>query len=321
MKLLITGGAGFIGSNFVMYLQDKYRDYDITVLDLFTYAANPRNLDGFKGKIIRQDICAPIEPAKYDAVINFAAETHIDNSIQDASPFIKTNYRGVYNLLEYVRVNKIPKFIQMSTDEVYGDCVEETRFVVKDGVDCWINKMPHPSDEGDILKPSSPYSASKASGEMLCMAYKRTYNTPIIVIRPTNNYGKNQHPEKFIPMLISNALLDLSIPIYGTGTQSRDWLFVGDNCKAIDTILHKGKVGETYNVGAGNEQTNLEVAFKILALMGKSPNLIKYVADRPGHDVKYSVKTDKIQSLGWKPTKNFKDGLMETIEYYEKQNS
>lgn len=311
MRLFITGGAGFIGSNFIRYILNKYPDYEVINFDKLTYAGNLENLRDVENspryKFVRGDICdktAVLEAVGgCDAIVNFAAETHVDRSIMDDNDFIKTDILGVKNLLEAVRESSIKKMVQISTDEVYGD--------IPAGVF---------SKESDGLRPSSPYSASKAGGELLCAAYRRTYGAPVIITRSTNNYGAYQYPEKIIPLFITNLLEGKKVPVYGDGAQVRDWIYVEDNCEALDLILHKGELGEIYNIGANNEPeiTNLILTEGIIFACGKDGSSIEYVKDRPGHDRRYAVDTAKIRALGWRPETSLEDGLTKTIEWYKK---
>ena len=304
MKILITGGVGFIGCNFVRYMLKKYPDEEIIVLDKLTYAGRLENLQDIMDKItfIKGDICnrEDIENVgDCDVIFNFAAETHVDRSIIDAGIFVKTDVLGTYNLLEYTRRHDVEKYIQISTDEVYGS-IKEGSF-----------------KEEDILDPSSPYSASKAGADLLVKAYFRTYGFPVLITRSSNNFGPHQYPEKLIPVLILNALHDKPLPIYGEGKNVRDWIYVLDNCEAIDLVFQKGKIGEVYNIGAGNEKTNIEIANSILKELNKPKSLIRFVKDRPGHDFRYSLKCEKIKKLGWMPRCNFEEALKETIEWYK----
>ncbi|MDI6903116.1 MAG: dTDP-glucose 4,6-dehydratase [Methanocellales archaeon] len=303
MKILITGGAGFIGSNFVRYMLENH-DYEIVVLDKLTYAGRMENLQDVMDRItfIEGDICnrEDVEKAgNCDVIFNFAAETHVDRSIIDAGIFVKTDVVGTYNLLEYARRYDVERYIQISTDEVYGS-IEKGSF-----------------KEDDILDPSSPYSASKAGADLLTVAYYKTYGLPILITRSSNNFGPCQHPEKLIPILILNALQDKPLPIYGDGLNVRDWIYVLDNCEAIDLVFREGKIGEIYNIGAGNERTNIEVANIILKELHKPNSLIKLVKDRPGHDKRYSLNCEKIKKLGWKPKYQFENALRETIAWYK----
>lgn len=303
---MITGGAGFIGSNFVHYVHQKYPNYHIIVLDKLTYAGNLNNLKDVTDdiKFVRGDICDEKLVGKImkdiDVIINFAAETHVDRSIVDAAIFMRTNVLGTHTLLEVARKVEVKKFVQISTDEVYGS-VREDYF-----------------KENDPLRPSSPYAASKAGADLLVHSYFVTYDLPTIITRSTNNFGPYQHPEKLIPKLAINAQQNKPLPIYGSGKNVRDWLYVTDHCEAIDLVLQKGKFGEIYNIGAGSEKTNIEIAYLILERLHKSKKLIKFVKDRPGHDYRYSLNCEKIKTLGWRPKHNFEDALEETIKWYTK---
>lgn len=305
MQILITGGAGFIGSNFVHYILRKYKNHKIIVLDKLTYCGRKENLENVidKIKFVKGDICDKelVESIvkECDCIINFAAETHVDRSIIDSGSFIRTDVFGVYNLLEAARKFNTKKFIHISTDEVYGP-IERNSF-----------------KESDRLNPRNPYAASKAAGDMLVMSYQKTYNIPAIITRSSNNYGFYHHPEKFIPKAIIYAMLNRKIPLYGSGRNVRDWLFVEDNCEAVDLILRKGKIGEIYNIGGKQEFHNIDVVNFILEILGKGSNLIEFVKDRPGHDFRYSLDINKIKKLGWKPRTKFKEGLRKTIEWYE----
>lgn len=311
MKIIVTGGAGFIGSNFIKYIFKQHPDYEILNIDKLTYAGNPENLrdvENHPGYVfIKEDICNRNilqEVIKgYDVIINFAAESHVDRSIAEPEVFLKTDVLGTFNLLEAGRINKIKKYIQISTDEVYGS-ISEGSF-----------------DEEIQLNPSNPYSASKASADLIVLSYRKTYGLPVNIIRSTNNYGPNQYPEKFIPLFITNAIGEKPLPLYGDGFYVRDWLFVEDNCRAIDTVLHNGKDGEVYNVSGGNEKQNVYVAKKILEILGKPESLINFVKDRPGHDRRYSIMCEKVRKLGWNPVYSFEDGLNSTVEWYKKNET
>ncbi len=304
MRLLITGGAGFIGSNFVRYVLKNYPDYEVVVLDKLTYAGRIENLQDILNDIgfIKGDICNEenVRGAMkdVDAVINFAAESHVDRSIKTPKPFIRTDIFGTFQLLEACRKYDVERFVQISTDEVYGSIATGS------------------FRETDPLDPSSPYSASKAGADLLCIAYFKTYGLPVLITRSSNNYGPYQYPEKLIPVLIINALNNESLPIYGDGTNIRDWIYVEDNCRAIDLVLHKGKVGEIYNIAANDEWKNIDVARLILNVLNKPKDLIQFVEDRPGHDYRYSLDTTKIRQLGWKPEVKFEDGIRRTVEWY-----
>ncbi|MCM8777061.1 MAG: dTDP-glucose 4,6-dehydratase [Candidatus Omnitrophica bacterium] len=307
MKVVVTGGAGFIGSHFIKYLLKRYPDYKVLNIDKLTYAGNLENLKEVEKnpnyKFLKADICDNvIEDAVdgCDVIINFAAESHVDRSIQEPETFLKTDVMGTFNLLEISRKKGVQRYIQISTDEVYGSADKDYAF-----------------SEESPLNPSSPYSASKASADLLVLSYYKTYKTPVIIIRSTNNYGPNQYPEKFIPLFITNAIEDKPLPLYGDGKNVRDWLFVLDNCRAIDTILHKGEIGIIYNVAGGQEKENIFIARKILEYLDKPESLIKFVPDRPGHDRRYSISCERIKDLGWKPEVSFEEGLRITVEWYK----
>ncbi|MBC8501463.1 MAG: dTDP-glucose 4,6-dehydratase [Nanoarchaeota archaeon] len=308
MRILVTGGCGFIGSNFIRHMLRKYPDYEIINLDKLTYAGNPDNLRDVENnknyEFIRGDICDSKIVGKIvlkvDAIINFAAESHVDNSIRSSREFIQTNVLGTLNLLEFARVNKIKKFLQISTDEVYGS-IDKGSF-----------------SEDSLVKPSSPYSASKASAELLVMSYVVTHRFPAIISRSSNNYGPCQYPEKIIPLFITNLLEGKKIPLYGDGKNVRDWIHVQDNCEAIDFIFHNGKIGEIYNIGGGTEKENIEVAKFLLGEFDKSESFIEFVEDRKGHDRRYALNCEKLRKLGWKPKVNFDKGLKETVKWYVK---
>lgn len=306
MRLVVTGGAGFIGSNFVRFMLRRYDDLEVVNLDKLTYAGNLENLrdveDDARYTFVKGDICdaavvrAALQGA--DAVVNFAAETHVDRSISGPQDFISTDVLGTHTLLEAVRELAIARYVQISTDEVYGS-TETGSF----------------TEESD-LAPSSPYSASKAGADLLVLAYHRTYGAPVLITRSSNNYGPWQYPEKIIPLFITNAIDDQALPVYGDGLNVRDWLYVDDNCAGIDAVLRKGVEGEVYNVGGGNEVKNLALTRQILELLGKSPELIRFVADRPGHDRRYSIDCGKLQALGWRPATPFETGLEGTVSWY-----
>ncbi|KGG79802.1 spore coat protein [Caloranaerobacter azorensis H53214] len=309
-KILVTGGAGFIGSNFIRYMLNKYEDYKIINLDLLTYAGNLENLkdveDNPNYEFIKGDIAdrglvnALFEKYNFDYVINFAAESHVDRSIEDPGIFVKTNIMGTQVLLDAAKKYGVEKYLQVSTDEVYGALGPTGMFT---------EKTP--------LAPNSPYSASKASADLLVRAYYKTFGLPVNITRCSNNYGPYQFPEKLIPLMIANALEDKNLPVYGDGLQVRDWLHVKDHCSAIDTVLHKGKIGEVYNVGGNNEKKNIEIVKLILEKLGKPESLIKYVKDRPGHDRRYAIDNTKITTeLGWEPSYTFEQGMEETIQWY-----
>ncbi|MGZ7119379.1 MAG: dTDP-glucose 4,6-dehydratase [Methanobacterium sp.] len=308
VKILVTGGAGFIGSNFVRYMLQKYDDYEITNLDALTYCGNLENLRGIEdnsnytfinGDITDKELIFKIT-SDMDYIINFAAETHVDRSIEDPEIFIKSNVLGTQVLLEAAKKYNIKKYLQISTDEVYGSLGETGYF-----------------SEDTPLAPNSPYSASKASADLMVRAYNQTFNLPVNITRCSNNYGPYQFPEKLIPLMISNAMEDKPLPVYGDGKNVRDWLHVHDHCSAIDVVLHNGKVGEIYNIGGNNEKTNIQIVKLILKNLGKDESLIKYVKDRPGHDRRYAIDSTKIQEeLKWKPEYTFENGLSETIKWY-----
>ena len=312
-KILVTGGAGFIGGNFVHYMVDKYPNYMIVNLDALTYAGNLETCQPVEGKpnykFVKGDIADRefifdlFEKEKFDIVVNFAAESHVDRSVTDPEIFIKTNVLGTQVLMDASRAYGVERYHQVSTDEVYGD-------LPLDRPDLFFT-------EETPLHTSSPYSASKASADLLVFAYHRTFGLPITISRCSNNYGPYHFPEKLIPLMISRALNDEQLPVYGNGENVRDWLHVYDHCAAIDLILHKGKVGEVYNVGGHNERTNLEVVKTILKALNKPESLITYVKDRPGHDLRYAIDPQKLENeLGWKPTYNFDTGIQQTIEWY-----
>jgi len=311
MKLLVTGGAGFIGSSFVRFVLRTQPDVEIINYDLLTYAGNLRNLDEVASDpryvFVRGDIADPksvravFENHKVDAVVNFAAETHVDRSIEDSTPFVRSNVAGTQCLLDNARHFRISKFVQISTDEVYGSLGPEGAF-----------------REDTPLDPSSPYSASKAGADMLVMSYFRTHKFPIVITRCTNNYGPFQFPEKLIPVLISNAMNDRSLPIYGDGLNVREWIYADEHSRAVWLALTRGREGEVYNIGSGQEKTNLEVVRAVLKLLGKPESLITYVKDRPGHDRRYAIDCSKIRKeWGWQSEVEFSDGIGRTIEWYK----
>ncbi|HDP70189.1 MAG TPA: dTDP-glucose 4,6-dehydratase [Actinobacteria bacterium] len=307
LRLLITGGAGFIGSNFIRYMLKVHPNYKIINLDKLTYAGNLDNLKDIEKNpnysFIKGDICDTslvLKLAKeVDVVINFAAESHVDRSIESPDEFISTNIFGTNNLLKSAFDAKIKRFIQISTDETYGS-IESGSF-----------------KETDSLFPNSPYSASKASGDLIARSYWKTYGFPVIVTRSTNNFGPYQYPEKLIPLFVTNVLENKKVPLYGDGLNVRDWLYVKDNCEAIDLILHKGKEGEIYNIGAKNELSNIEITKMVLDVLGKDENFIEHVTDRPGHDRRYSVDILKIKKLGWNPQHDFDEALKLTVNWYK----
>jgi dTDP-glucose 4,6-dehydratase len=307
-KIVVTGGAGFIGSNFVRMLLRRRGAMKVIVLDKLTYAGNLENLAGLEKdrrlKFVRGDICnakllADILPGA-DIIYNFAAETHVDRSILEAGSFVRTDVVGTYTLLQKTLEYKVPRFLQVSTDEVYGSLLKGS------------------FRESDPIMPNSPYSASKAGADMLVRAFHKTYGLPALITRSSNNYGPNQHPEKFIPLFTTNAIEGKPLPIYGDGKNVRDWIYVDDNCRAIELVGRKGKIGEVYNIGAGDEKTNIYIARKIVELTGADPSLLTLVSDRPGHDRRYSVATRKIKALGWRKKTEFDAGLKKTVNWYRR---
>jgi dTDP-glucose 4,6-dehydratase len=306
MKLLVTGGAGFIGSNFVRYVLGRYPESRVTVLDKLTYAGNLDNLrdvsDDPRFQFVRGDIAdaEAIDPlvARAEAVVNFAAETHVDRSIIDAGAFLETDVRGTWVLLEAVRRHATPRLVQVSTDEVYGE--------VSTGS----------SVEGDPLAPRSPYSASKAGGDLMIGAYRATYGLPVLITRGSNTIGPYQYPEKVVPVFVTNAIDDQPLPVYGDGGALRDYIHVADHCSAIDTVLRRGQDGEIYNVGAGNQVDTVVLARAILGRLGKPDSLIQFVPDRPGHDRRYSLDCTKLRALGWQPQHTFESALAATVDWY-----
>ncbi len=308
MKVFVTGGAGFIGSNFIRHLLSLNNGYKVVAYDKLTYAGNLANLGAIAADpncaFVRGDICDAANVHEHmrgcDAVVHFAAESHVDRSIFEPGPAIKTNITGTFVLLNVARELNIERFVHISTDEVYGD-------IIPGGC----------STEDDALRPSSPYSASKASADLLVLSYVRTYHVPAVITRASNNYGPYQFPEKFLPLMICNAMEDRFLPIYGDGMQERDWLHVQDHCRAIEKVLCGGRIGEIYNVGGGNVKTNIEVAHLILQLLGKSESLLQRVSDRPGHDRRYALDSSKIsRELGWQAQTDLNAGVRSTIEWY-----
>ena len=313
MKINVTGGAGFIGSNFVIHMVKKYPEHEIVNLDLLTYAGNLENLksveDAPNYRFVKGDIADRkfvfdlFEKERPDVIVNFAAESHVDRSIKDPESFVRTNVLGTTTLLDACKEYGIKRFHQVSTDEVYGD-------LPLDRLDLFFT-------EETPLHTSSPYSSSKASADLFVMAYHRTFGLPVTVSRCSNNYGPYQFPEKLIPLIISRALADEELPVYGTGENVRDWLHVEDHCEAIDLILQNGRVGEVYNIGGHNERTNLQVVKTILKALDKPESLIKFVTDRPGHDRRYAIDPTKMETeLGWKPKYVFDTGMAQTIQWY-----
>jgi dTDP-glucose 4,6-dehydratase len=311
VKLLVTGGSGFIGSNFIRHVLTTHADDRVINLDKLTYAGNPANLadlerdprytfvqgDVCDGKIVR-DACRGV-----DAIVNFAAESHVDRSLMEPDAFLKTDVFGVFTLLEAVRELKIPRFLHISTDEVYGSVERGS------------------SRESDPVRPTNPYSASKAGGDLLAMAYWHTHRVPVVITRSSNNFGPHQYPEKVIPLFVTNALDDKPLPLYGDGRNVRDWLYVLDNCAGIDLVLRRGADGEIYNIGGGHEVENVVLTRQILMMTGKPETLIQPVKDRPGHDRRYSVDSKKIHQLGWTPRHRFGDALRATVEWYRDHES
>ena len=312
--VLVTGGSGFIGSNFIHYMFRKYPEYKIVNLDKLTYAGNPENLrdieDNPNYKFIKGDIADRkivdeiFKSWKIDAVVNFAAESHVDRSIEDPGIFIQTDIFGTYVLLEAVTKYGSKLFLQISTDEVYGSITEGS----------W--------KEDHLLMPNSPYSASKAGAEMIVRSFFKTYGTPVIITRSSNNFGPYQYPEKVIPLFVTNLIDNIRVPLYGDGMNVRDWIYVEDNCAALDLVLHKGRIGEIYNIGAGNEKPNIWITRKLLEILGKSEDMIKPVEDRLGHDRRYSVDYSKIiKELGWNTRYKFEEALEKTIQWYIKNEN
>ncbi|MFC6722070.1 dTDP-glucose 4,6-dehydratase [Halobacteriaceae archaeon SHR40] len=305
MHLLVTGGAGFIGSNFVHHLVDT-TDHQVTTLDALTYAGDRSNLDGtlsndrhefVEGDIRDRELVTELA-ADADAIVNFAAESHVDRSINDTEPFVSTNVQGTQVLLDVSREVDIERFVQISTDEVYGEILDGT------------------FAESDPPDPRNPYAATKASADLLAHSFYVTYDLPVVITRSSNNYGPRQHPEKLIPKFIKHAADGESLPLYGDGSNVREWTYVFDNCRAVERVLKEGDPGEIYNIGSGHELQNIEITRKILDEVGASEDLIEFVEDRPGHDQRYALDTEKIEALGWEPEWSFEQGLEETVEYY-----
>jgi dTDP-glucose 4,6-dehydratase len=312
-RLLVTGGCGFIGSNFVRHVLQTAPDTKIVNLDVLTYCGNPENLADVEQdypsryRFLRGDIREAEAVRKAmdgcDCVVHFAAESHVDRSIACADEFVTTNVLGTYVLLEEARRTGLERFVHVSTDEVYGSTLADS------------------FSEDDPLSPSSPYSASKAAGDLLALSYHTTHDLPVIVTRSTNNFGPFQHPEKLIPLFITNLLQQKKVPLYGDGGNVRDWLYVLDNCRALDSVLRRGVTGQVYNVGAGNEIDNRAITQAILEILGAGEEMIQYVTDRPGHDRRYSVTTTKIRALGWRPERDFRPALEETVAWYGRNES
>jgi dTDP-glucose 4,6-dehydratase len=314
-NILVTGGAGFIGSNFIHHMLEAHPNCRITNFDKLTYAGNLENLEGVKdhpnyhfvkGDVTDQALVGQIvQEHAIDAVVNFAAESHVDRSILGPAEFIQTNLVGTHVLLEVAKSHSIRRFLQVSTDEVYGSASPGTKFT-----------------EESPLKPSSPYAASKAAADLLALSYCTTFKTPVIITRCSNNYGPYQFPEKLIPLMIANAMNDIPLPVYGDGLQVRDWIHVRDHCVALDLVLHTGQVGEVYNISAEEERNNLDVVKLILRYLNKPESLISFVKDRPGHDRRYAVNSSKIRNaLGWRPKTSFEGGIKGTIDWYLKERS
>jgi dTDP-glucose 4,6-dehydratase len=312
MRLLVTGGAGFIGSNFIRHVHETHPGDTLVNLDKLTYAGNPANLadlaDSPRYRFVHGDICDPKivrdALAGVDAVVNFAAESHVDRSLLEADTFLKTDIIGVHTLLEAVRELRIPRFLQVSTDEVYGSILP-----------------PGSAVETDPLRPSNPYSAAKAGGDLLALSYFHTHRVPVVITRSSNNFGSHQYPEKVIPLFITNALDGQPLPLYGDGRNVRDWIYVADNCAALDLVLRSGADGEIYNVGGGNEVPNIDLTREILRLVGKPETLIRPVEDRRGHDRRYSVDSAKVRALGWAPRHRFEDALAATVRWYREHDA
>lgn len=306
MRLLVTGGCGFIGSNFIHYMLKKYPNYQIVNLDKLTYAGNPANLKDIESNpnysFVQGDICdsqvVNEVMKKVDCVVHFAAESHVDRSIEDGSVFVRTNVLGTNTLLQSALAHNIKKFIHVSTDEVYGSTMEGS------------------FTEKDNLNPSSPYSSSKAGSDLLAKSYYTTYGLPVCITRCTNNFGPYQYPEKLIPFFISRLMEGKKVPVYGTGLNIRDWIYVEDHCSAVDFVLHNGSNGEIYNIDGGNELTNLEITQRLLKMIGKDESSIEYVEDRKGHDFRYSLDGSKLEKMGWKPKYDFDSALEQTVKWY-----
>lgn len=312
LEVLVTGGAGFIGSNFVHFAVEAHPDWRVTTLDKLTYAGRIENLEALdghprhrfvQGDVADSSVAAPLVQAA-DIVVHFAAETHVDRSLMSAGQFIRTDMHGTFVLLDAARkAPRLRRFVQISTDEVYGSVTEGA------------------SSETDELRPSNPYAASKAGADRLAYSYWATYEVPVIITRASNSYGRRQFPEKLVPLFITNAIENLSLPLYGDGLNVRDWLHVDDHCRAIDLLIDRGLSGETYNVGGGNEMTNIELTRRILERLDRPSSLIRAVADRPGHDRRYCLDSSKLCALGWKPQIGFDRGLRETVDWYVRSES
>jgi dTDP-glucose 4,6-dehydratase len=306
MRILVTGGAGFIGSNYVHYLLEEYQHDEVITLDALTYAGNKANLEEvinhprhkfLKGDIRDYELVSNLVE-EVDVIVNFAAESHVDRSIESSKSFVSTNVGGTQTLLDAASKASVDLFVQISTDEVYGETVEG-KFT-----------------ERDQLQPRNPYAATKAGSDLLTKSYQVTHSLPVVITRTSNNYGPRQHSEKLIPKFINKAVAGEELPLYGDGTNVREWIYVRDNCRAIDLVMREGKKGEIYNIGSGEERTNLEVTRSILEAVGGSEDQITFVQDRPGHDQRYALETSKIRELGWEPIWTFEEGLEKTVEYY-----
>jgi len=306
MRLLVTGGAGFIGSNFVHHVLETHADDEIVTLDALTYAGSKANLEDIlddprhefvEGDIRDRELVSDLV-ADVDAIVNFAAESHVDRSIEGATPFVSTNVQGTQTLLDAATNVGIDRFLQISTDEVYGQVLEGS------------------FSEDDPLNPRNPYAATKAGADLLANSFQTTHDLPVVITRTSNNFGPRQHTEKLIPKFIQNAAAGKSLPVYGDGSNVREWIYVEDNCRALDLVLREGTIGEVYNIGSHAEKTNLEVTEAILDAVGASGNLIEFVEDRAGHDQRYALDTDKIEALGWEPQYSFEEGLERTVDYY-----
>ncbi len=304
--LLVTGGAGFIGSNFVRYWRTNHPGWEVVIYDKLTYAGNRNNLRDLEGQksftFVQGDICDRdfLDPwvAKADIIVNFAAATHVDRSLLSSGDFVQTDVLGVHTVMECARKRRTPLIVHISTDEVYGPVLDGS------------------ADETAPLNPTSPYAASKAGGDLLALAYAKSFGLPVIITRCCNNLGAYQHPEKFVPLMVTNALMDLPLPVYGDGRQVREWIFVDDHCQALAFLIERGKPGEVYNIGTGQERQNIEVVRFILQQLGKPENLIRFVTDRPAHDRRYSVNWQKLRDLGWEPEHEFEPALAKTVQWY-----
>lgn len=306
MEILVTGGAGFIGSNFVHYMLKTYDNVQLTTLDALTYAGSRDNLEGtldtnrhqfIEGDVCNRELVSDLVKG-VDAIVNFAAESHVDRSINDSKPFVKTNVEGTQVLLDAAVEADIDRFLQVSTDEVYGEILDGS------------------FSETDALNPRNPYAATKAGADLLVHSYQETHGLPTVITRTCNNFGPRQHQEKLIPKLIRNAVQGNRLPIYGDGSNVREWIYVEDNCRALDTVLRSGEIGEVYNIGTGEEMTNLNVAKTIVDAVDANREQITLVEDRPGHDQRYALDTSKLEAMGWGPTWSFEEGISKTIDYY-----